>query len=38
MLKSLMDMVTFETKAGPVVDTLGAIGNARRLMLQGVMR
>ncbi|PTR06671.1 hypothetical protein C8K11_11940 [Novosphingobium sp. GV055] len=38
MLKSLMDLATFETKAGQVTDTLEAFGNARRLMLQGVMR
>ncbi|MBB3357401.1 hypothetical protein FHT60_001379 [Novosphingobium sp. BK486] len=38
MLKPAMDLATFETKARPVVDTLGALGNARRLMLQGVMR
>ncbi len=33
MLKPLMDLATFETKAGQVADMLKAIGNARRLML-----
>ncbi|KQN33252.1 ArsR/SmtB family transcription factor [Sphingomonas sp. Leaf38] len=33
MLKPMMDLATFEAKAGQVADTLKAIGNARRLML-----
>lgn len=33
MLKSPMDLATFEAKAGTVADTLKAIGNPRRLML-----
>ena len=33
MLKPLMDLATFEAKAGQVAVTLKAIGNERRLML-----
>lgn len=33
MLKPLMDLATFERKAGEVAQMLKAIGNARRLML-----
>lgn len=33
MLKSPMNLATFETKAGEVAQILKAIGNARRLML-----
>ncbi|KQM85162.1 transcriptional regulator [Sphingomonas sp. Leaf23] len=33
MLRPLIDMATFEKKAGAVADTLKAIGNGRRLML-----
>lgn len=33
MLKPLMDLATFEAKAGQVAATLKAIGNQRRLMV-----
>lgn len=33
MLKSPMDLATFQARAGEVADTLKAIGNTRRLML-----
>jgi len=33
MLKSPMDLASFEKKAGSVADLLKAMGNARRLML-----